>query len=236
MNRIARFLLAAGTVACISLPCFAQTTSAPPTRFERDMSHVEFGLSGMGEFTKAVSGPVLPTNAPDYCVNPGPKPPQSGCGDNVVTESASNTLGGLGNIRFTPKPYLGVEFNYTYARYTESFNTEPYLIQTQVNETTFGYLVTPPHPIFGLAPFASAGFGSTRFRPTAGGGEGSPIQWRATYYYSVGVEREFDESHFGMRVGFRQAFFLAPDFLENYLTILKHTDTIEPNVGFYLRF
>lgn len=229
MNRIARFLLVAGTVACISLPCFAQNASAPPTPFERQMAHIDFGLTAIGQFGKTVSGVVPQNSAPDAGA--------------TVSEHPSTTVGALANIRYTPKPYLGLEINYSYARYTESFYGssaspagQPFTIQTQVNETTFGYIVTPPHPIFGLQPYASAGFGSTRFRPTAGGGESSPIQWRATYYYTLGVQKEFADSHFGARLGFRQTFFLAPDFLENYLTILKHTDTAEPSIGFYLRF
>jgi hypothetical protein len=55
------------------------------------------------------------------------------------------------------------------------------------------------------------------------------------YYYSLGVDDAISP-HFGFRAQFRQAFFLAPDFGQNYLTILHHTSTIEPGVGFYLRF
>jgi hypothetical protein len=34
----------------------------------------------------------------------------------------------------------------------------------------------------------------------------------------------------------RQAFFKAPDFLTNYLTINQRTSTLEPGIGFYLKF
>jgi len=92
------------------------------------------------------------------------------------------------------------------------------------------------HEIFGLQPYLGAGAGSTGFKPTRFGGEGAPEQARATYYYSLGVQKPLGEGHFGLRAGFRELFFLDPDFGQNYLTILKHANTYEPQAGFYLRY
>jgi hypothetical protein len=50
------------------------------------------------------------------------------------------------------------------------------------------------------------------------------------------VEDNFPGSHFGVRVGFRQLVYLTPDFLQNYLTIIRHVRTSEPTIGFYVRF
>ena len=55
------------------------------------------------------------------------------------------------------------------------------------------------------------------------------------YFYEAGAEAPFNE-HFGARVQFRQLFFIAPDFGQNYLTNVQHTSTIEPAFGFYLHF
>ena len=221
MNRLSRLLLAAGTVACTALPASAQSSSTV-TPLQRQLARVDVGIAGMGEFTKSVSG-VVPNNGTQ----------NSGAN---VTESASKTLGALANIRYVARPYIGVEFNYTYARFDENFTVQPLRVQTNVDEYSFGYLATPPHPVFGLQPFVSVGAGSTRFKPTAGGGENVASQWRATYYYSVGVQQEFGDSHFGVRAAFRQAFYKAPDFLENYLTVNQRTNTIEPTIGVFLRF
>jgi len=202
----------------------AAQTSAVSKQFSR----IDFGISGAGQFTNTVSGPVIPTGAPNHGV--------------VMSQYASNTVGALANIRYTAKPYFGIEFNYGWARYTENYSPQPngasglFQIQTTANEYSFGYLVTPPHPIFGLQPFASAGAGTTQFKPTGGGGNGAPHQFRATYYYNVGVQKELFGSNFGLRASFRQNFFLAPDFGQNYLTILKHATTIQPTAGFYFRF
>ena len=124
-----------------------------------------------------------------------------------------------------------------FARYTENYTVNPLQIQTKVNEYTIGYVATPDHQIFGLQPYIGAGAGSQGFKPTSGGGQGAPEQARATYYYSLGLQKDIDDAHhFGLRVGFRELFFLDPDFGQNYLTITKHANTYEPQAGFYLRY
>src|ERR1035441_2528782 len=86
------------------------------------------------------------------------------------------------------------------------------------------------HP-FGITPYLGAGGGTIRFKPTPYGGQGLPFQYRAAYYYQLGLEDNFPGSHFGMRLGFRQLIYLAPDFLQNYLTITRRTRTSEPTIG-----
>ena len=88
----------------------------------------------------------------------------------------------------------------------------------------------------GITPFLGVGGGTIRFTPTRGGGQGLPQQYRAAYYYQAGLEDNFPNSHFGMRLAFRQSIYLAPDFLQNYLTITRRTTTTEPTVGFFVRF
>ena len=196
-------------------------SDAGQTRFDRQLSYVDLALQGVGQFTKTVSGPIT-IPAVDTGV--------------TVTQNASNTFGGLATLRYSPRPYLGVELNASYARYTENFSVEPLQIQTQANEFTFGYLITPPYAIFGLKPYASAGAGLMRFAPTRGGGQQAPSIGRPAYYYNVGLQKDLIPDRFGLRVGFRQVFFTAPDFYQNYLAINKTTSTTEPLVGFDLRF
>ena len=219
---LSRALLAAAAL----LACATSAASAQTTPLGRQLARVDFGISGAGIFNKQVSGPVLPSAAPNF--------------GTTVTQYGSNTLGALGTIRYIAKPYVGFEFNYGFARYTENYSPAPngssiFQIQTTHNEYTLGYVATPAHTIFGLQPFAGGGAGSIEFKPTAGGGEGAPKQARAVYYYNVGLQQEF-ASHFGVRASFRQLFFLAPDYEQNYLTIKKRTITSEPTIGFYARF
>jgi hypothetical protein len=226
MHSLSRALLATA-ILLLSVTGIAAAQTTTTSGFARQMSKVDLGISGAGEFNRSVSGPILPSGAPNAGVD--------------TVQYASNTFGALVNIRYTAKPYVGIEFNYGWARYTANYATAPdgsslFQIQTTANEYSFGYLVTPPHPIFGLQPFASAGAGTTQFKPTGGGGEGAPHQFRATYYYNVGLQKDLFNGNFGLRASFRENFFLAPDYLQNYLTILKHTTTYQPTAGFYLRF
>jgi hypothetical protein len=109
-------------------------------------------------------------------------------------------------------------------------------VQSGVRELTLGYVAHLPFHPFGIQPYAGAGGGTIRFQPTPGGGQGLPFQYRAAYYYNLGVEDNFPGSPFGMRLGFRQLIYLAPDFQQNYLTITRRTRTSEPIVGFFVRF
>ncbi len=191
------------------------------TKLQQQLSHVDFGVQAVGEFSSTAQGPVtIPANDQGQSVYLSP----------------SNTVGALVTIRYTPRPYLGAEFNGGYSRYTENLNVQPLSIQTQADEFTFGYLITPPYTVLGLRPYASAGVGGLRFAPTRGGGEGAPTEGRLAYYYNLGVQKDLIGNTFGVRVGFRQLFYTAPDFYQNYLTINKRASTSEPMFGFYLRF
>jgi len=204
----------------------AQSTTVE-TPLDKQLSRIELGVSGVGEFNKTVSGPVLSASAPNYKQN--------------LTEEPSNTLGALVNIRYTARPYIGLEFNYGYSRYVENISPPPgtnsaFGIQSNVLEYTLGYSVKPNHTFFGFQPFVSGGAGTIEFKPTTHGGEELPKKARMAYYYNVGLQKEYFGEHFGLRAQVRQVFFLAPDFGQNYLTILKHTSSFEPGAGFYLRF
>jgi hypothetical protein len=234
MHSLSRALLATASLF-LSVTGIA---AAQTTTLSRQMSRIDFGINGVGQLTNTVSGPIVPTGAPNCYIGQ----PHTGPCTNIMSQYASNTVGAGASIRYVAKPYVGVEFNYVWGRYTENYSPSPdfssslFQIQTTSNEISFGWVVTPPHPIFGMQPFASAGAGTNNFKPTGGGGNGAPHQYRATYYYNVGVQKELFNSNFGIRASFRQTFYLAPDFGQNYLTILKHATTMQPSAGFYVRF
>ena len=214
-----RFALTALAAAAIVAPTAA--AHAQVTATDKVLSKIDLAVSGEGIFNRSVSGPVIAT----YSSNTGA----------IVSDSASNTLGALVTLRYIRSSYVGLEANYSYARYTENYSNIGG-VQTQANEYSLGYVATPAHDFFGFKPFISAGLGATEFKPTPRGGQGLLKQAATTYYYSAGVQQEYFSSHFGLRASFRQAFFLAPDFYQNYLTINRHTSIIEPTIGFYLRF
>ena len=190
--------------------------------------HTDLAVLGTGEFTGNTQGPVVKAGAPDF--------------GTVIALSPSTTLGALVTLRYTKSPFIGGEFNYGYARYSENFSNlvgsilPNQTIQTKASEVTFGYVAHIPKEFFGLSPFAMAGGGIIKFTPTSSGGQGFPAQGRGTYYFGAGAEAPVLGPHFGLRVQYRQVFFAAPDFFENYFTTLKRTSTAEPSFGFYLHF
>jgi hypothetical protein len=206
----------------------AQETESQHPVLDRQLSRIDFAISGVGIFNKDSSGTAVVETIPT-----------------TVHLSPGNTLGALITLRYTKSPFIGAELNYGYSRYTDTFtpfgvqpvNGVPSVggVQQNASEYTVGY-VAHPKPLFGFNPFVAVGLGTTVFRPTPGGGEALINQARATYYYSVGAEKIVFSPHFGIRLQFREAFFKAPDFGTNYLTIQQRTSTIEPGVGFYLHF
>ncbi len=204
---------------CLSSSLFASFAAAQVTTLDRQLRRLDLSVNGVGQFTKSVQGINYQGVA--------------------ITQNASNTLGALGTIRYTKSPLLGLEANYGYARYTENYLSTPSYItggaQTRATEATLGYVAHGPD-LLGLHTFGSGGVGSIIFTPTAGGGQGLPERARLAFYYAVGAEEPVFSSHFGIRVQFRQLFFKAPDFDQNYLTLNKQTFTTEPSVGFYLHF
>jgi len=205
----------------------------PKSFLSKQLDRIDLGVSAAGVFNGTVSGPIVPPNATNYCTYLNGT--AQNCGHNTVSDVISNTVGEDVSIRYVVSPYKGFEFNFVNARYTENFSTPPFGVQTGAREFTFGYVATPKTTVLGFQPFVSVGTGTTQFKPTPHGGQGLPDQYRMTYYYSVGLQQDFSP-HFGARIAFRQTFLLAPDFGQNYLTILQHTSQYEPTAGFYLRF
>jgi len=203
--------------------------AVPLTPFQKQMERVDLAISAAGIISSPVSG-IEQRDATST--------------HNSLLISPSSTVGALITARFTAKPLLGYEFNFGSSRYTQNFTFTPPLVpnllqsaQAGVREFSFGY-VAHTRSFYGVHPYLGAGGGTIRFKPTPNGGEGLPFQYRMAYYYNFGVEDNFTggANHLGVRMGFRQLIYLAPDFGENYLTITRRTRTSEPTFGFFLRF
>ncbi len=190
----------------------------PTTGLDRQLNRVDLAVSGVGEFNMSSTGTVIVDTVPT-----------------TLTQSPGNTLGALVTLRYTKSPKVAFEANYGYARYTQNYSTIQG-VQQNASEYTIGYVAHTPN-WFDLHPFVGVGGGAIVFRPTPGGGQGLPAQGRGAFYYSLGAEKMvFSSPHFGVRLQFRQIFFSAPDFGQNYLTINKYTSTLEPGFGIFWRF
>lgn len=204
----------------------ADPGSQPQTRFDRVLSHFDVAASAVGEFDSTASGPVtnrLSTNPGNLSVKP------------------TSTVGAMGTIRFQKSPWIGAEFNYRWAKYSYDFNfsnsaVPNFSTQNTANEFTLGYVAHPGHDLVGFKPFVGVGAGTVEFKPSRSSGSGLPVQARAAYYYTLGGDKPLAGDRFGLRLGFRQVFYLAPDFGQNYLYIKKLAIASQPTVGFYVHF
>jgi len=225
----AQSLVTVTLIAAALSPVQHLLAQTPKTPGQKQFDRIDLAVEGAGEITNTVSG-IEKRDANTT--------------HSVLTIKPSTTIGELVTVRYTAKPYLGFEFNFGNTRFTQDYTFSPPPsptiltggAQANARELTIGYVAHPTQRPFGLQPFVGVGGGTTQFKPTPLGGQGLPSQYRATYYYTIGVEDNFSNSHFGVRLGFRQLFYLAPDFLENYLTINQRVRTSEPNVGFFVRF
>ncbi len=217
-------LLALGLSASAPIQAHSQTT-APVTPLGRQLAKIELGISGAGELTPSSQGlTYLPQ---------------------MLYQKPSKTAGLLVDLNYQKSPLIGVQLNFTQFRYAQNYTVVnvagtpaqqlSYIldVQAKVNEYSLGYLARPV--IFGIHMFAGAGLGAIEYHPTAGGGEGLIPQERVGIYYTVGVEQPIFEN-FGLRLQFRQVFQGAPDFNQNYLATGARVSTVEPGVGFYVRF
>jgi opacity protein-like surface antigen len=207
----------------------ASPEATPVTALQKQLDRIDFAVSAAGSLGTTVSG------YEQRDINTS---------HSLLKIKPSTSVGELITLRYTAKPYVGFEFNFGNARTTQNYTFSPQPsqsllfnnAQTGVRELTLGYVAHLPFHPLGITPYAGAGGGTIRFKPTTGGGQGLPQQYRAVYYYNVGLEDNFPGSHFGARVGFRQLVYLAPDFLQNYLTITRRVSNYEPTIGFYVRF
>jgi hypothetical protein len=211
--------------------CASASTAAcaqnAPTPLGTFFSKVDLGVSGIGQFTPSTSGI-------NYL-------PQS------VQQSPSSTLGTFVEIHYSRSPHFCVAINFSQARFSENYKVasvtgtppsqQPYFlgVQSKFQEFSVGYLVHGP-TLAGLDTFGSVGGGLVEFKPTAGGGLGLLPEGLGSAYYAIGVQRTLGSDHFGVRAQFRQTFYAAPNFNQNYLSTDKRSFTLEPGVGFYLRF
>jgi len=199
----------------------------------KQLSRVDLAVAGVAEFTQNSNGSTphdfsgLSTGVPYY----------------GIQQSASTSTGGIATARYTKSKLEGGEFNFDMTVLTQSYNltpalaqtANPFTVQANMQEYTWGYVAHGP-TYKKLETFASVGFGTIKFKPTAHGGEGLQFQYRMAEYATAGVDDPIFTKNIGIRLQIRDVFYKAPDFGQSYLTSNAHTSTIEPTFGFYFKF
>jgi hypothetical protein len=246
-------------VGLTPLHAIGQSTPSTTPRLDKQLERIDFYVGAAGFLSNSVTGLEQRDAAGSSTTTTvGGITTTATTSGTTLRIKPSTSVSEIGTIRYTAKPWVGFEFNFVNSRYTQNMtftnttvtkasnsstattttNNPPFLLggaQNNVHELTLGY-VAHLRKIYGFQPYVGVGGGTMQFRPTPGGGQGLPRQFRAVYYYDLGIEDNFPDSHFGMRLGFRQLVYLAPDFGQNFLTITRRERTSEPTIGFFVRF
>ena len=159
---------------------------------------------------------------------------------NGITQHSTDTGGFLLSYRYHCSSWLAADASYGYARNTQH-NLTPsgsFSVEANVHQATGAVVVTSPHRIFRLDPFALAGVGALVFDPTANAGafvSGAQSQSRAAFVYGGGADYELTW-HFTLRAEYRGFVYGRPDFGLAALHFGATAHTAQPSAGIVFRF
>jgi len=154
--------------------------------------------------------------------------------NSTVTPQTTDSFGGLFSLREHPVSWAGVELNYSFNKYTQTFvqTAAPAYsqrVQTEGHEATGAYMF---HPHFKhLQPFINVGGGAIDFMPRTG-----QDQWRITGLLEAGLDIPTSNPHFGFRLQGRTLVYRTPNYNNQSLATKSWVSTEEPTFGAYYRF
>jgi opacity protein-like surface antigen len=159
---------------------------------------------------------------------------------NGLTQHSTDTGGILASYRYHFNRWLAVDGSYGYARNTQqnfsggvSSN-----VQANVHQITGALVVTAPHSVFRLRPFALVGAGALVFDPT-GSARTSVVgvneQGKGAFVYGGGVDYKL-VSHVALRLEYRGFVYDRPDFSLAALHSGATTHTAQPSAGIVFQF
>lgn len=156
----------------------------------------------------------------------------------TISNGTSNTFGGLFSVREHPFAFAGVEFNYSYTKFTEYYNANlPATVgsytartQTDMHEATAAYLFHPHFRRF--QPFIGVGGGAVDFVPVNQGRN----QWRGAGLLEAGFDIPTSNPHFGFRVTGRSLYYRSPNYGQPTLAAKSWVVTAQPSLGVFYRF
>jgi hypothetical protein len=158
-----------------------------------------------------------------------------------ITDSPTYSGGYLVDYRFHFNSWGAVEVNYDHTRYTQFYSGSTGIIsswsQADTKELTMAFVVHFWSRYNGrLRPFAEGGTGGILWSPVLNGSVGGPYsQSRPVLLCGGGFDwKAF--GRFGLRLGFRDLFFTAPDFNVNGQFTNARAQMREPYAGITYRF
>jgi opacity protein-like surface antigen len=157
-----------------------------------------------------------------------------------INQHATDTGGFLLSYRYHFNRWLAADASYGYARNTQQnfAPSGPFSVQANVHQTTGALVITVPHRVFKLHPYALAGAGALVFDPTGNRGgfvSGAQSQAKAAFVYGGGADYDLSK-HFTLRAEYRGFVYERPDFDLATLHSGATTHTAQPSAGIVLRF
>jgi outer membrane immunogenic protein len=155
-----------------------------------------------------------------------------------VTDSPTYSGGVLANYRYHFDGWSAIEFNYSYARFTQNyFPSGGSETQANAQEFTLAYVNTlGVKRSARVKPFVEAGTGGLIFSPIAAGSTVSGLtQDRAVFLFGAGVDLH-PLRRISLRLGYRGLVYKAPDFSVSTEVTNALTNMSEPYVGVVFRF
>jgi hypothetical protein len=191
-------------------------------------------VGGFGRFDTPLTSSAIPVNASV----PSPIGPLS----NSIHDQqqfTTDSAGGLVSLLFHPKPWAGVEMNYSYTHYSERFTfisspsaytvTQQISVPTSAHEATGAYAFHPKHLPY--QPFVNVGGGAIYFNASP-----NAAQWRGAGLLEAGFDLKTGSPHIAFRVEGRSLYYRAPTFNSTTLGTHSWRVTSEPVLSAVYRF
>jgi len=161
---------------------------------------------------------------------------------NGITQSPSNSAGGIFELRHISNPLIGYEATYSYNRANQVYSplvscgipcgnpSEP--VAANAHEVTGDWIVSV-HAA-NLRPFVLAGGGLLIDSPSSGQSNTTTSN-KPVFVYGAGLDWGLIP-HLGLRFQYRGNLYKAPDLTRLYTSTGVFTHTAEPMIGAYIRF
>lgn len=167
---------------------------------------------------------------------------------NGVSQSPSNSAGGLVELRHIAKPYMGYEVTYSFNQANQKLSGCPVIapgctvptvatLKANAHEVSADYIVSIK--LVSIRPFALTGVGLD-FDSPSGDQPGvlagtTKSSTRPVFVYGAGFDFAL-VPHIGIRAQYRGNLYKAPNLTRLFTASNTFTQTAEPMVGVYLRF
>lgn len=176
-------------------------------------------------------------------------PPQNP-GQPSLQQTADPAVGIRVGARHIFSPIFGLEVNYGYSRATQYFSgnsIQTGVVYSHAKPFTVDYVVSAPHKLFGLQPFALAGAGFISYnissyvattRPPGVGAIPARPEKIPVFEYGVGADYHpaMLPSFVALRFQFRGLVGHAPDYRLPYLATNNLINVSEPQAGLVFKF